>query len=266
MTDDRVAITTAGPVATITLQRPERLNALDAPTMTEIVRAAERLDDDFDISVVVVAGAGRAFCAGADLTAPPLTESSARSGRPWNERREIGQLGRRMADAVERMRPATIARLHGPVIGCGVVLAAACDLRVAALDTTFAIPEIELGIPLAWGGIPLLLREFGPALTKELVMTCRPFDAAEARRAGFLNDVVEPDALDDAVDRLATRLAGMPSVPVAITKNHVNAIARHATAADLSVLDNDVLMNVIHDPASQAAAHDYLARRIENGD
>ena len=90
-----------------------------------------------------------------------------------------------MADAIEQMRATTIVRLHGHIVGGGVVLASACDMRVAAEDARFSIPEIELGIPLAWGGIPRLVREIGPAMTKELVMTCRPFTSQEAKALGL---------------------------------------------------------------------------------
>src|SRR5690606_19166115 len=109
------------------------------------------------------------------------------SGGSPADPREAADAGRRAADALEAMRPVTVARIHGHCVGGAVVLAAACDLRVAAASTRFAIPEVDLGIPLAWGGIPRLVREIGPALTKELVMTCRPFGADEAKAAGLLN-------------------------------------------------------------------------------
>ena len=108
--------------------------------------------------------------------------------------------GRLMAEALERTSPVLIAALHGHVVGGGLVISSACDLRIATTDVSFSIPEVDLGIPLAWGGIPRLVREIGPALTKELVMTCRPFGASEAMNAGFLNRVVPPGELDTAVD------------------------------------------------------------------
>ena len=88
-----------------------------------------------------------------------------------------------MAEAMENLSAVSVASIRGHCVGGGVVLAATCDLRIAASDARFSIPEIDLGIPLAWGGIPRLVREVGPALTKELVMTCRPFGADEARAA-----------------------------------------------------------------------------------
>ena len=171
-----------GPVAHVTLVRPEVLNALSDTTLVELERVAGLLDAGEGVlegvKVVVLAGEGRAFCAGADVGG--FTGAATRRQRDQ---------GWRTARAWEQMGPVSVARLHGWCVGGGLVLAAACDLRVATDDTRFAIPEVDLGIPLAWGGIPRLVRELGPALTKELVMTCRPFDAQEARSAGFVNRV-----------------------------------------------------------------------------
>ena len=108
----------------------------------------------------------------------------------WLYRREVGPYGLRASDAIEQMRAVTIAQVHGYAVGGGVVLMAVCDLRVAAEDAWFFIPEIDLGLPLAWGGIPKLVREIGPAMTKELVMTCRRFSPMEAKQMGFVNRVV----------------------------------------------------------------------------
>ena len=127
-----------------------------------------------------------------------------------------------MADAVERMSALTIAAIKGPCVGGGVVLASACDLRIAADDTVFSIPEVDLGIPLAWGGIPRLVREIGPAMTRELVLTCRPFDADEARSIGFVNRVVPRADLEAAVDELADQLAAKAPNVVRTTKRQVN--------------------------------------------
>ena len=176
-----IAVNVDGPRGDITLNRPAKLNPLSTTTLNELVSAARYLDTMAEVKVVVVAGNGRAFSAGADLASFTAAESSAAVAR------DAADAGRRMAEAIEAMRAVTVARIHGHCVGGGVVLASACDLRIAADDTRFSIPEVDLGIPLAWGGIPRLVREIGPARTKELVMTCRPFGAAEALAAGFLN-------------------------------------------------------------------------------
>jgi enoyl-CoA hydratase/carnithine racemase len=251
-----------GAIGRLTLNRPERLNAMGATVLRELAEAARWFDGQTHVRAVIVSGAGRAFSAGADLRDSPVAAASTRSGNSWAVRREVGQLGLRMADAVEAMRAVTVAQIHGYAVGGGVVLAAACDLRVAAEDAVFSIPEIELGIPLAWGGIPRLVREIGPALTKELVMTCRRFTPAEAKAAGFLNRVVPGDRLAAEAESLAAQVAAMPSVPITITKEHVNSVARAMGAGSTSFGDGDALLGAAFDPESLAAAQKYLERTV----
>ncbi len=259
---ETISLAVAGPLGRITLNRPERLNAVGATMMRDLIAAAAFFDGRMEVRVVIVSGAGRAFCAGADLQDSPMSGASTRSGKSWAERREIGQLGLRMADALEGMRAVTIAQVHGYAVGGGLVLAAVCDLRVAADDAVFSIPEVELGIPLAWGGIPRLVREIGPALTKELVMTCRRFTPDEAKAAGFLNRVVPAQQLVAEVEALAARLLEMPSVPVTITKEHVNSVARAMGAGTTAFADGDALMGAAFDPESIAAGNKYIARTV----
>ncbi|WP_198157755.1 enoyl-CoA hydratase/isomerase family protein, partial [Mycobacterium celatum] len=166
----------------------------------------------------------------------------------------------RMADAIEAMRAVTVARIHGHCVGGAVVLAAACDLRIAADDTRFSIPEVDLGIPLAWGGIPRLVREIGPALTKELVMTCRPFGAAEALTAGFLNSVVPAAELDAAVDELVGVLVDKSALTLTATKRHTNAVTEGMVGTARAWNDADSLVTALGDPESRAAAQAYLKR------
>jgi enoyl-CoA hydratase/carnithine racemase len=165
-----------------------------------------------------------------------------------------------MADALESITAVTIAKIHGHCVGGGVVLASACDLRLAAEGTRFSIPEVDLGIPLAWGGIPRLVRDIGPALTKELVMTCRPFDAAEAREAGFLNRVVPADQLDRAVEELAALIESKSQLALLATKRHTNAVTEEMVGTMRSWSDADGLLAGLGDAEGNAAAARYLAR------
>lgn len=249
-----VRLDDTGRIGSITLDRASKLNAMSPTMLRELAHAAHWFDDRTDASVVVVNGAGRAFCAGFDLDAfrEPLAA---------DEGRDTADLGRRMADAIADMRAITVAALHGHCIGGGLVLAASCDLRVADTTTRFAIPEVDLGIPLAWGGIPRLVRELGPALTKDLVLTCRTFDAAEARSIGFVTQVVDAgDALTSA-NALAVSLADKSPLVLSLTKRHVNAVAEQMGSTALSFFDADVLGGAQRDPASRAAARRAIERR-----
>jgi enoyl-CoA hydratase/carnithine racemase len=235
------------PIARLTLTRPERLNALSREALTEVIAAAEVLGQTTDVKVVIVGGAGRAFSAGFDL--------GGFAGEPTLE---AVDLGRRMADAVSAIPAITIAAIHGHCVGGAVVLAAACDIRIAARATRFAIPEVDLGIPLAWGGIPRLVRELGPALTKELVLTCRPFTAAEAHASRFLNRVVADDELEAEVDALADELASKPRLLLTQTKRLVDAAMEDAYSTGQSFRDADAMMTALRDEESRAATRRYV--------
>lgn len=253
MTFTTIEVGSDGARGRLELNRPEKRNAMSLTMLTELAAAARWFDERPEVKVVVVSGRGRSFSAGADLS------TFVAAGLDVSER-DAADLGRAMADAVEDMAAVTVARIHGHCVGGALVLAAACDLRVAADDTYFSIPEVDLGIPLAWGGIPRLVREVGPALTKELVMTCRPFSAAEARSAGFVNRVVAADRLDAEVDDLVEELVTKSALTLRATKRHVDAVTAAAVGIDRAWSDADCLVSALHDPESRAVALAYLER------
>jgi enoyl-CoA hydratase/carnithine racemase len=141
------------------------------------------------------------------------------------------------------------------------VLAASCDLRIAAHDALFRIPEVDLGIPLAWGGIPRLVRELGPAVTKELVLTCRAFGPDEALGLRFINTVVDRTELDAHVAALAESLAAKPGYALRTTKQQVNAVTEEMIGTGRSAADADSLVFATSDPESRAASAAYLASK-----
>ena len=241
-----------GALGHLTLDRPARLNALSREVLAELAAAARWFDDHDDVTVVVVAGAGPTFCAGFDLNDFGRVESGGKDG---------GVLGAEMADAIEAMRAVTVAAIQGHCVGGGVVLASACDLRVAGTGTTFSIPEVDLGIPLAWGGIPRLVRELGPAVTKDLVLTCRAFSGAEALTLRFVNRVVADDEIGAEAERLATGLAAKSPLTLSVTKRQVHAAVEEMASTAQSFRDADMLNAALRDPASQAVGAAYLERR-----
>ena len=257
MNFETLALEVDGSIGRLILNRPERLNAMSATMLRELVEAAQWFNAQPEVRVVIVRGAGRAFSAGADLK-----DSSRNEADGWLAQREAAQAGSRMMDAVEAMKATTIAAVHGYAVGGAVLLAAACDLRLAAEDTVFSIPEVELGIPLAWGGIPRLVREIGPAMTKELVITCRQFTPQEAKQMGLINRVVPADELEQQTARLAEEIAAQPAVPVAITKEHVNAVTR-AMAGGSAYADGDVLLSAFSSRESLQARKAYVERHLK---
>lgn len=243
-----------GTLGAITLARPKSLNALSRRTLRDLVDAARWFGEQTEVRVVVVSGEGRSFSAGFDLN--DFANPEANFGV-----RETADLGRVMAEAVTAMPQITIAAIQGHCIGGGLVLAASCDLRVAAETAVFSIPEVDLGIPLAWGGIPRLVREIGPAATKELVLTCRRFHPEEAKALGFLNTIVAEDALAGHVDELARSIALKPGYALRTTKQQVNAVTEEMAGTARNAADADALVFATFDRESREISAAYLKAR-----
>jgi enoyl-CoA hydratase/carnithine racemase len=244
-------------VGTMVFNRPEKLNALSAQMLEELIAAAGWFDDRPDVKTVVVRGAGRAFTAGSDLSGTAGTEAGSDAGSV----REGLDLGRRMVDAIADMRALTVAAIHGHCVGGGVVLASACDIRIAADETRFSIPEVDLGMPLTWGGIPRLVRELGPSLTKDLVLTCRPFGADEALRMGLVSRMVPSAELESEAAAVAEKLASQPAYALTTTKRHVDAVAEEAASTSQTFREAELLLAALQDPESQAVMARKFSRR-----
>ncbi|MEK7411096.1 MAG: enoyl-CoA hydratase/isomerase family protein [Actinomycetota bacterium] len=247
-------ITVDDRVATLEFARPQNLNALSRQCLSEVITASTWLGQQSQIRVVIVRGQGRAFCSGFDL-------GDFAQADPNMSPRESGDLGRLATEALTNVPQITIAAIHGHCVGGGVVLAAACDLRIASDDARFSIPEVDLGIPLAWGGIPRLVREIGPAATKELVLTCRPFDADEAKQLRFVNTVVPRVDLDAHVRNLANSLAIKSSLVLRMIKAQVNAVTEEMIGTMHSISDTDSLVVATHDHESRTAGAAYIESR-----
>jgi enoyl-CoA hydratase/carnithine racemase len=262
MTYETLTLEHDGPITRVWLDRPDKLNALNPRALEEIAGAFDELQRRFDTPVVVLGGRGRAFCAGADRGEPPGRLARG-SGAGARERRWTSQLGRRALEAIERCEAITVARLHGHVIGGGLVLALACDLRVAAQGASFWIPEVDLGIPLTWGAVPRLIRELGPAKAKELVLLCDRIDADTAATIRLVNRTVPADRLDAEVDGWAKRLAEKPPWAVHMTKSQFQAYGRSAALGDVTAMDGDLLSAATSEDPGRFAWRARDARRSE---
>lgn len=247
-----------GIVVRATLNRPEKLNALDHAVREALEQLVRELADDPAVTVLVLQGAGRGFSAGADLNAP-----NGMAGLDWAGRRHEGGRWQRLLDDVEALPQATVARVHGPCVGGAVLLALACDLRVAADDAVFSIPEVAIGIPLTWAGLPRLVREIGLPRTRDLVMTGRPIDAATALDWGVVQRLVPAPDLDTATDALVAELAAMPAGPLAMTAAALRAIGRSVSGADAAWADPDLIAWALRDPETGEAAARYRKEHLE---
>ena len=200
-------------VAVVTVDRQEALNALDVATLTELRDRLRELAEDVSAQVVVLTGAGeRAFVAGADI--------KYMGGLGPDEAKEWGALGHEAARLLEEMPKPTIAAINGFALGGGCELALGCDLRYASSNARLGQPEIELGIVPGWGGTQRLTRVCGLGAAKQLVLTGRPVDAAEALRIGLVNAIADP-VLDHALE-VAGELAAKSPVALGVAKRLLN--------------------------------------------
>jgi enoyl-CoA hydratase len=189
-----------GAVRTITINRPEKLNALNRETIGELTLAFRQAQQDDAVRVVVLAGAGeKAFVAGADIS-----EMTA-----WSpvQAQAASRAGQELMSSIERLGKPVIARIQGFALGGGMELAMACHLRVASEKAKFGQPEIGLGLIPGFGGTQRLTRLTGRGVALELCLLGQQIDAARAERLGIVTRVVAADELDAAVDAMADQLA-----------------------------------------------------------
>jgi enoyl-CoA hydratase/carnithine racemase len=223
---DNVKIDRDGPIATVTLNRPERRNSLSDAMLTDLGAAFTSLRDDASTRVVVVTGALPIFSAGAD--APISSKMSAEERRQAfaTRKSQFRRLFERANTVLENLEQITIAMINGHAVGGGWGLTLACDFRWAAADAEFWIPEVDLGVPLGVASTTRFVRLVGPAVAKEIILECRRYTAPEAASLGLVHRVVPGDLLGKAVTDYARTLATKPAKPLAEMKARINAIAR----------------------------------------
>jgi 2-(1,2-epoxy-1,2-dihydrophenyl)acetyl-CoA isomerase len=208
-----VDLTVEGAVAKVVLNRPEKLNALSAEMRESLCDHFARLRYDDAVRVVVVTGAGRGFCSGADVDRMAGQQHDLRGGR---ERLQQG--GHTFIRALHAIEKPTIAAVRGPAVGIGWSIALACDLVVASKTARFSQIFRRIGLAPDGGAIWFLTRRLGMAKAKELVFTARFVEAEEALALGLVNYVVEDDELAAKTDELAADLAAAPTFALGLAK------------------------------------------------
>ncbi|WP_308119420.1 enoyl-CoA hydratase/isomerase family protein [Streptomyces sp. JJ38] len=228
-----------GAVLTLRLDTPEAGNAVDEPMLDELLAVLSAVHDRPDLRVLVLSGAGQDFCLGGarEEFGTLLAEDATGAGL-----HAVANKARRVCDALASLPAATIARVHGKAVGAGLGLALHCDLRAAADTATFRLPELGLGLPTTWGGaLQRLLHEVGAARMRELILTARVFDAAEAERIGVAHRVVPEAELDKAVAQWTKPLLRRSPTALRTTKALLNAYAAAGRQGDLTLLDAQLL-------------------------
>lgn len=210
-----VLLENEGRIATLTINRPKALNALNLETLLEIKAAIEVVRDDNDVDVLIVTGAGeKAFVAGADITY--MLDINAMQGR------EFGQIGQGVFSLIEGMSKPVIAAINGFTLGGGCELAMACDFRICTEKSLFGQPEVGLGVTPGFGGTQRLPRLVGTGMAKQLLYTGDTINAQEALRIGLVNAVVPAESLMDYVKKIANKIASRGSIAVRFCKDAVN--------------------------------------------
>ncbi|MCM8750091.1 enoyl-CoA hydratase-related protein [Thermomicrobiaceae bacterium CFH 74404] len=201
-------------VALVTVDRPERLNALNTQSLQELLATFERLASDSSVRAIIVTGAGdRAFIAGADIA--EMKDKSP------SEALAFARLGQAVCSAIEAAPQPVIAAINGYALGGGCEIALACDIRLASETAVLGQPEVALGVPPGWGGTQRLPRVIGPGLARELIYTGRRVRAEEALRIGLVNAVYPPAELLERARALAAEIARNAPLAVRLSKEAI---------------------------------------------
>jgi len=243
-------------VAMLTLNRPDRLNALSTPILDGLLEALPRLAADPNVAVVVLTGAGRGFCAGGDVKS--MAEGSSQLNLDDAVQRLRGRM--EVSRLLHEIPKPTIAMINGPAAGAGLAMALACDLRVAAESARLITAFAKVGFSGDFGGSYFLSKLVGTGKARELYYLGEPLDAARALAMGLVNTVVPDAGLLEATMALARRLASGPGVALGLMKKNFNA-AENGSLAQL--LDMEALHQVstARTEDHQEAARAFVEKR-----
>ena len=242
-------------VARVTLDRPELRNAFDDVLIGRLTAAFQQLEKDEEVRVVVLAGNGPAFCAGADLN---WMKRMARYG--YEENLADAQALARMLATLDRLPKPTIARVHGPVFAGGTGLVAACDIAVGTPEVKFCLSEAKLGLSPATIS-PYVMRAMGERLARRYFLTAEVFDAAEAQRIGMLSALVPATELDKTIESLVNHLlAGGPQAHARI-KDLIRAVAHRPVDDELVAETAKRIAEIRVSPEGKEGIASFLEKR-----
>jgi len=202
-------------IALLTLNRPDKFNAINDRLVEEMLKAVNDLSSDKNVRVIILTGAGKAFCAGGDLAEASDTGSPINSYN-WLRKAQKVQI------AIDESPKVIIACINGVAMGGGLEVALACDIRIASSSAIFSLPEINAGLLPAGGGMTRLSNLIGYGRAKELVLTGRRVNAQEALSIGLVSEIVEKDKLMDRVFEYAQDLASKSPIGITLAKDIIN--------------------------------------------
>jgi enoyl-CoA hydratase/carnithine racemase len=216
MSEPRILVQRDGSILTLTLNRPDKLNAIDGAMLDTLGEALGEIERDPEIRAVILTGSGRAFCAGADIK-----EWTALT--PLEFARTWGLRGHALFDRLAAAAPPVIAAINGIAFGGGLELALCADIRIASEPARLGLPEVTIAALPGWGGTQRLPRLIGPGRAKHMILTGQPIDAARAEAWGLVSEVVAADALLARAKELATQIAANAPLAVQVSKRLIDA-------------------------------------------
>jgi 2-(1,2-epoxy-1,2-dihydrophenyl)acetyl-CoA isomerase len=254
--DELIKVAERDRIVTITLNRPERLNALFGYMRRDLAEALEEAGSDPEVRVVVLTGAGRASCAGGDVH---FMAQLVERGDEEEFARLLGA-ARRVILGIRQMTKPVIASINGAASGAGFNLALACDLRIASADATFSQSFVKLGFHPDWGGTYFLPRMVPSNIACELFFLGDSIDAQQALRLGLINRVVAPAELESETRKLAKRLRDGPAVSIAAAKHAVYA-SEHDSLEQMLQYEVDAQLRCFETKDGREGVRAFLEKR-----
>src|SRR5215471_11211047 len=256
MSEELIKIGEDNGIVTITLNRPERLNALVGHMRRDLAEALEEAGSDPHIRVVVITGEGRAFCAGGDVR---FMAELVERGDAEEFARLLGA-ARRVILSIRQMTKPVIASIEGACTGAGFNLALACDLRIASATASFSQSFVKLGFHPDWGGTYFLPRMVPANIACELFFLGDAIDAAKALQLGLINQVAAPDQLAAETRKLAERLRDSPAVSIAAAKHAVYA-GQHDSLEQMLQYEVDAQLRCFESEDGREGVRAFLEKR-----
>lgn len=242
----------------VTLNRPEKLNAINMDLMMELKDLVYELRGDQNTRFVIFTGAGNVFCCGVEFT---KEEMEKRYSRPDLASERLWQIfGQDFMHTMENLEQITVAAVNGPAVGAGLCLAMNCDFRIAAETAVFGIPEANLGIFFTWGATPRLTALIGAVKTKELIMTCESIGAQEAVAIGLVNRAVPAADVIGSCKELVKKMESRGPLALRICKKIVNASSM-ARMADLYLCEPELVERLMLSKDVEEGIRAFLEKR-----
>jgi enoyl-CoA hydratase/carnithine racemase len=256
MPTSHINVARDGHIATLTINRPEKRNAITNEMMEDIERIARDFAKDERTRAIIVRAEGNDFSVGADLSQPRF------QGDPQSmliRRRQL-QLGSLMMRSLREIHQPTICAVQGVATGGAACIATACDFRIAAADARMGYGEVKMGINLMWNAVPVCVALIGPARAKRMIMSGKLFDASTLLGWGFLDEVVPRENLDAAARGWAEEYAALPPIAVQMIKRSINQVSGALDQA-LMHMDADQWLLATHSQDFREAVGAFFEKR-----